>query len=53
MGKTAKGLEPTTTRDLAPRRTNYPRCGRHRRADYTNRRTITTLAGVTRIDLTV
>jgi hypothetical protein len=53
MGKTAKGLEPTTTRDLAPRRTNCPRCGQHMRADYTNRRTITTLAGVTRLNLTI
>jgi MULE transposase-like protein len=53
MGKTAKGLEPTVTRDLTSRRTNCPRCGEHMRADYTNRRTITTLAGVTRLNLTI
>jgi hypothetical protein len=53
MGKTAKGLEPAVTRDLAPRRTNCPHCGKHTRADYTNRRTITTLSGVTRLNLTV
>jgi Transposase, Mutator family len=28
-------------------------CGRHLRADYTNRRTLTTLAGVTRLNLTI
>jgi hypothetical protein len=53
MGKTAKGLEPTITRDLAPRRTNCPHCGKHMRADYTNRRTITALSGVTRLNLTI
>jgi hypothetical protein len=53
MGKTAKGLEPSVTHDLAPRRTNCPRCGRHMRADYTNRRTITMLSGVTRLNLTI
>ena len=53
MGKTAKGLEPAVTRDLSPRRSNCPRCGEHMRADYTNRRTITTLGGVTRLNLTI
>jgi hypothetical protein len=53
MGKTAKQLEPTATHDLSPRRTNCPHCGKHMRADYTNRRTITTLAGVTRLNLTI
>ncbi len=53
MGKTAKGLEPSVTHDLAPRRTNCPRCGKHMRADYTNRRTVTTLSGVTRLNLTI
>jgi hypothetical protein len=53
MGKTAKGLEPTVTHDLSSRRTNCPRCGKHMRADYTNRRTITTLAGVTRLNLAI
>lgn len=53
MGKTAKGLEPSVTHDLAPRRSNCPHCGTHMRADYTNRRTITTLTGVTRLNLTI
>jgi Transposase, Mutator family len=53
MGKTAKGLEPSTTHDLAPRRTNCPHCGSHMRADYTNYRTITTLTGVVRLNLTI
>ena len=53
MGKVAKHLEPTVTHELAPRRTNCPHCGKHMRADYTNRRTITTLGGVVRLDLTI
>jgi hypothetical protein len=53
MSKTAKGLEPSVTHELAPRRTNCPHCGKHMRADYTNRRTITTLTGITRLDLTI
>lgn len=53
MGKVAKGLEPTVTHDLVPRRTNCPQCGRHMRADYTNHRTLTTLTGVTRLNLTI
>ena len=53
MSKTAKKLEPTVTHELTPRRINCPHCGRHMRADYTNRRTLTTLAGVARLDLTI
>jgi hypothetical protein len=53
MGKTAEGLEPSVTHELSPRRTDCPHCGKHMRADYTNRRTITTLSGVTRLDLTI
>jgi Transposase, Mutator family len=53
MGKTAKGLEPTVTHDLAPRQANCPRCGKHMRADYTNRRTIATLGGVARLNLAI
>jgi hypothetical protein len=53
MGKRAKGLEPRVTHELAPRRTNCPQCGEHMRADYTNRRTLTTLVGVTRLHLTI
>lgn len=53
MSKTAKGLEPTVTHDLTPRRTNCLHCGCHMRADYTNHRTIATLTGVTRLNLTI
>jgi mutator family transposase len=53
MSKTAKQLEPTVTHDLTPRRANCPHCGRHMRADYTNYRTLTTLSGVTRLNLTI
>jgi len=53
MGKTAKQLEPMVTHDLSPRRSNCPHCGRHMRADYTNHRTVTTLSGVARLNLTV
>ena len=53
MSKTAKTATPTITRDLTPERTDCPHCGRHARADYANRRTVHTLAGVTRLTLTV
>lgn len=53
MGKTAKQLTPTITHDLVPERSTCLDCGRHLRADYTNRRTLTTLAGVARLNLTV
>ena len=53
MGKTAKQLTPTITHDLVPERSTCLDCGRHLRADYSNRRTLTTLAGVTRLTLTI
>jgi hypothetical protein len=53
MGKIAKQLIPTITHDLVPERRTCLECGRHLRADYTNRRTLTTLVGVTRLNLTV
>lgn len=53
MSKTARGLEPSVTHELTPRRANFPRCGKPMRADYTNYRTITTLAGVARLNLTI
>ena len=53
MSKTAKTAVPTITRDLTPERTDCPHRGRHARADYANRRTVHTLAGVTRLNLTV
>jgi transposase-like protein len=53
MGKTAKQLTPTITLDLVPERTTCLDCGRYLRADYINRRTLTTLDGVTRLNLTI
>lgn len=51
--KTAKTAEPTITRDLTPERTACPHCARPMWAEYTARRTIHALAGVTRLNLTV
>ena len=51
--KTAKTAEPTITRALAPERTDCPHCGQLMWADYAARRTVHTLAGVTRLNLTV
>lgn len=53
MAKTAKRLEPTITHELTPERTACAHCGGHLRADYTNQRTLATLAGVTRLNLTI
>jgi Transposase, Mutator family len=53
MAKTAKTSEPTITRDLTPERTACAHCGGHLRADYANHRTLHTLAGVTRLNLTI
>lgn len=53
MPKTAKSAEPTITRALTPDRTTCPHCGGPIRADYANRRTVHTLAGVTRLNLTI
>lgn len=51
--KTAKTAEPTITRDLTPDRTACPHCGRAVTADYANRRTVHTLSGITRLNLTI
>lgn len=51
--KTAKTAEPTITHDLTPERTDCPQCGRPMTADYANRRTLHTLTGVTRLNLTI
>lgn len=53
MAKTAKHLTPSQTHDLTPLRTACPHCERPMRADYTNRRTLTTLAGIARLNLTI
>src|SRR5262245_7315774 len=52
MAKKAR-TEPSLTQDLSPLRTDCPHCGRLTWADYENRRTVATLAGLTRLNLTV
>jgi hypothetical protein len=51
MSKTAKAIEPTITHELTPERTTCPHCNGHLPADYTNRRTLHTLVGITRLTL--
>jgi hypothetical protein len=53
MAKKAKTAEPTITRDMVPERTDCPQCGHATRADYSNRRTVHTLAGITRLNLAI
>jgi len=53
MPKTARPSEPTWAQELSPERTACAHCGAFLRADYVNRRTLTTLAGVTRLRLTI
>jgi hypothetical protein len=52
VAKTAKP-EPIAAEDLHPVRADCPDCGRRMHADYVNRRTITTLDGPTRLNLTI
>jgi Transposase, Mutator family len=53
VAKAAKATPPTITRDLTPERTACPHCGRPMTADYANRRTVHTPAGVARLHLTI
>src|SRR5438874_2885384 len=53
MARTAPRPDPAITTELSPRRTNCPHCGTRMRADYTNRRTVATLAGLTRLHLLI
>jgi hypothetical protein len=53
MAKKASRPEPTVTKDLSPLRLNCPACGQRMWADYVNRRTVATLDGLTRLNLTV
>lgn len=53
MAKKAKSAEPSVTRDWTPERTDCAHCGKLMWADYASRRTLHTLAGVTRLNLTV
>jgi len=51
--KKSKSAEPTVTHDLTPEQTDCAHCGRRMWADYANHRTLHTLAGVTRLNLTI
>ena len=53
MAKTSTRPAPTITRDLQPLRTDCPHCGELMWADYANRRTVATLGGLTRLNLTI
>ena len=53
MARTACRPEPVIIQDLSPRRLNCPACGRRMWLDYTNRRTVVTLAGCTRLNLAI
>jgi hypothetical protein len=52
MAKKAR-TEPSLTQDHSPLRTDCPHCGKLTWADYVSRRTVATLAGLTRLNLTV
>jgi hypothetical protein len=52
VGKAAKP-EPTRYQDLEPVQADCRACGRLMHADYVNRRTVTTLDGLTRLNLTI
>ena len=53
MARTAARPEATAHRELRPAREDCPHCGRRTWADYANHRTVTTLGGLLRLDLTI
>jgi hypothetical protein len=53
MAKTACRPQPTIIKDLSAQRQHCPACGRRMWLDYTNRRTLVTLAGCTRLNLAI
>jgi hypothetical protein len=53
MAKKACRPQPTITKDLSPLRQRCPACGRRMWLDYTNDRTLITLAGCTRLNLAI
>jgi len=53
MARRASRPEPTLVKDLKPLRSNCPACSEPMWSDYTNRRTLATLAGLTRLNLTI
>ncbi len=53
MAKTACRPQPTIFKDLVPLRQNCPGCGQRMWRDYTNHRTLVTLAGCPRLNLEI
>jgi hypothetical protein len=53
MAKKNPRPEPTVSQDLSPLSADCPHCGKLTWADYQSRRTVATLAGLTRLNLTV
>jgi len=53
MARTACRPEPAIRKDLSPRRQNCPACGQRMWLDYTNHRTVVTLAGCTGLNLAI
>jgi hypothetical protein len=53
MAKTARRPQPTIFKDLTPQRQNCPACGQRMWLDYTNDRTLVTLAGCLRLNLAI
>ena len=53
MAKTACRPQPTIIKDLVPQRRNCPACGQRMWLDYTNHRTLVTLAGCARLNLAI
>jgi hypothetical protein len=53
LARTTARPQPAVTEKLVPLQSDCPHCGRHLWADYTNRRTVATLAGLTRLELTI
>lgn len=53
MAKTACRPQPRLIKDLSPLRQNCPGCGQRMWLDYTNHRTLVTLAGCTRLNLAI
>src|SRR5438309_327100 len=53
MAKKVRGIDVERTKDLAPQRQRCPACDERMRLDYTNRRTLVTLDGLTRLRLAI
>lgn len=53
MAKKVRGIDVERTKDLAPQRQRCPVCDERMRLDYTNRRTLVTLDGLTRLHLAI